>query len=458
MSDDFEKYWQQQFESFEVQPNDNLWHKLDNALFEKQSQSLFKQYVVTPSNRVWRNIAVALWWKKFVRFSPTYFNIYYFFSSILIAGSIILFYQTNHKSFSKIVSNNSSANTINTPRDVISRMTQPELYEEKQPRANQYNLIVANKTKPTGCISYSETDNQTNDNLAFLSSREYSLFSNDIEENFLGREVKHYKKKNELIFGFSLAAVWPQHQFILMQQSERQRDPYFDLLSTQAFSASLWYQYSFNSLGFETGLMFQSVKQTYSYNNPIISNDTIVNMHINDLSYYQYSTIQIINLDTLLLTGDTVWITYTDSTLVAVFDTIYQTEIKEKRTDRRASHYFSYKTFEVPLLLSYSQCLDRFNVTFKAGVSVAYTVATQGTLPSFTDTYGNVPIQNNYFKTFYLNSLASIEAQYWINEHWSLSVMPMYKRTLTSITTTEVPMSLKAQSWAVFMGLKYRIR
>jgi hypothetical protein len=284
------------------------------------------------------------------------------------------------------------------------------------------------------------------------------LFSNDITENFSGREVNKYKEKNNITFGFSLASAWPQHRLTSMQLSERHRDPYFDLLSAQAFSAALWYQYSFNSFDFETGLMFQSVKQTYSYNNPIISNDTIVNVHINDLSYYQYSTIQIINLDTLLLTGDTVWISYTDSTLIAVFDTTYQTEIKEKRTDRRALHYFSYKTFEIPLMLSYSQRLDRFNVAFKAGVSVAYTVATQGTLPSFSDTYGNTPVQNSYFKTIYLNSLAAIEAQYWINERWSVSVMPMYKRTLTSITASDLPVSLKAQSWAVFMGLKYRIR
>lgn len=458
MSDDFEKYWQQQFESFEVQPNNNLWQKLDNALFEKQSQSLFKQYVVNPSNRVWRNIAVVLWWKKFTRFSPTYFNIYYFFSSILIAGSIILFYQTNQTSYSKNVSNNSSANTINTPRDIISRLTQPEVYEEKQPLATQQNQVVANKTKPTGSRSYFETDNQTKDNLAFLSSREHSLFSNDIAENFSDREVKKYKEKHNVTFGFSLASAWPQHQFKLLQSNEKQRDPYFDLLSAQAFSAALWYQYSFNSFDFETGLMFQSVKQTYSYNNPIISNDTIVNMHINDLSYYQYSTIQIINLDTLLLTGDTVWINYTDSTLIAVFDTTYQTEIKEKRTDRRAVHHFSYKTFEIPLMLSYSQRLDRFNVAFKAGVSVAYTIATQGTLPALSDSYGNMPIRSSYFKTFYLNSLAAIEAQYWINEQWSVSLMPMYKHTLASITSSDVPASLRAQSWAVFMGLKYRIR
>lgn len=458
MSDDFEKYWQQQFESFEVQPNNNLWHKLDNALFEKQSQSIFKQYVVSPSSRVWRNIVMALWWKKFVRFSPTYFNIYYFFSSILFAGGIILFYQSNHHSFSKKFSNSYSENTINTPRDIISRMTKQEHYEIKQSFINQQNRIVANDAIPANNFGNYEKDNKNTEQLAFLQLRRNILYSNDITENFSDREVKEYKKKTNVNLGFSLAAAWPQHQLKLSQSIEKQHDPYFELLSTKAFSAALWYQGMFNLFDFETGLIFQSIKQTYSYNNPIISNDTIVNMQINDLSYYQYSTIQIINLDTLLLTGDTVWINYIDSTLITVYDTTFQTTIQEKRTDHRSTHYFSYKTVEIPFMIGYTYQLERFNVLFKTGVSLVYIIATNGTIPSFTESYGNVPLQNNYFKAFYLNSLIAIETQYWLNERWSLSIMPMYKRTLTSITHSNIPISLKANSWGIFLNLKYRIR
>ncbi len=457
MSDEFEKYWQQQFESFEVEPNNNLWHRLDNALFEKQSQSLFKQYIVNPDNRVWRNIVVALWWKKFVKFSPTYFNIYYFFFSILIVGSII-FYKSNGNFYSENSNNHFSENTINTPRDIRHIFTKSDFYSEKPLFAIKAKNIIVNKPKQTISISHFEKEKTMADQLASLQMCKNILYSNDITENFSDREVKEYKRNNNVNLGISLGYVWPQHQLKLLPLKEKQYDPYFDLLTTQAFSAAIWFQYSFNAFDFETGLMFQSIKQRYSYNNPIISNDTIINMHINDLSYYQYSTIQIINLDTLLQTGDTVWINYTDSTLIAVFDTTYQTEINEMKIDRRALHYFSYKTFEIPFMLTYTQHLDRFNVHFKAGISVAYTVATQGTLPSFSGMYGNIPIKNSYFKSIYLNSLAAIELQYWINEHWSVSFVPMYKHTLTSITTSEIPMSLKTQSWVVFMSLKYRIR
>ncbi len=79
--------------------------------------------------------------------------------------------------------------------------------------------------------------------------------------------------------------------------------------------------------------MYQKYSASYLKN----YTDTNYQQQIIDNSYYQYFAVQVLNLDSLLLTGDTVWMIITDSVLINNFDTlqvqqITSHQIKESQT------------------------------------------------------------------------------------------------------------------------------
>ncbi|MCX7861892.1 MAG: hypothetical protein N2449_02730 [Bacteroidales bacterium] len=453
MNDDFEKYWQQQFESFKVTPSDNLWDKLNNSLFEKQSQSLFKQFMVEPSKQVWRIIALKLWWKRFIHFSPTHFNIYYSLVALLTSLTFIFWHQTTVRKHS-FKHNIEAKQSLNTTRSLYAQLN--NLITENEHKLNDTKRNYQPEKKP---IPYENQFFSANESdLSKINKPSISLInSTEINENFKTRYLTYYNKRNQWSIGISFAPALYKHSLIIQKQSEDKIDKYLKLQNTLSYSVGVWLNRTIDHWNYETGLLISSIRQNFTFNDAHFIYDTIHNINILDNSYYQYSNIQIINLDTLLLTGDTVWINYIDSTLVPVFDTVYQTEIKGKRIDNKAMHYFSYRTIELPLMIGYTHRLDRFSLTWKAGISLAYSMVSIGKLPSYQHDYGAIPIHKEYFRAWQINTLFAAEMQYFIKEQWSVSFMPAYKRTLTNMISSAYPGQLKCNAWIFYLGIKYSL-
>jgi len=466
----FEKYWQKQFEHFETQPSEGLWDKMSHELLVRHAKMLFNHYLVKPEAYVWRKIAFILWIKNFFRFSFSTFNVYYLLTALLMVFSIynIIHIQEN-KSSSNSTSNVNERLTF-TPNDV--RSIQPWLKQQElsilKKDSDQFN------TKPVKL-------NKKPDFIANSHSNEFtSLYQNDIEswaplktqtinnvgtialeENQISPYMQDFKLHYHAAWSFYVAPISPIVELNFKTLSDEKQKSNYQPLASQVFSNlafSVYYEWQRFNFKFQTGVVYSSFKQNYRFNDAVFYNDTLHHQQIIDNSYYNYSYIQVLNLDSLLLTGDTVWFTYIDSTLVPMFDTLNTTEIQNIRKNKSSQQQYKLSVLEIPFIAGYSYSLGKLDLTLKAGTSLNYTLLTKGYMPSENNDYGVQPLKREHMQNFYINIIAGAEANYFITDKLSLSFMPLYRRNLTRLFKNDMSIRLQLQSWTFNIGLKYQFK
>jgi len=472
MKDDlFEKYWKEQFDDFETRPDSEVWNKMSQELFVRQTKSLFRNFFVNPSSRVWRKIWVALWWKSFIRFSPYTFNIYYLtlavFSTVIF-GSLI---DRNNNVINELNPSNNSV-SYNDPRAISSYLDKPGIHKEENTnniapkQAVTFNNLTQNNNlknpQPLADINnFNEKKPVEADTLTYLSSLYPTINNSGINEKFdtLNVNNKLFDTHRSLSFYFGPSTFNPN--LIYSGIEENSLNTNYSPLDANLFdnySLSFFYEWHKFNVEWQIGLSYISQQHQYRYNDAKIFNDTLFQQQIIDNSFYNYSYTQVLNLDTLLLTGDTVWMNYVDSTLVADYDTLNTTTIQSKRTDKPSNQKFSIKAFDLPVMAGYSYSFGSFDITLKAGASLTYIYAVKGYIPSTKYDYGTEAFNSEKINNFYFNVLAGAEANYFITDKLSVSIMPLYKKNLGSLIKNSLPAKLNYNSINFLFGIKYQIR
>jgi hypothetical protein len=471
MSDFFEKYWHEKFNDFSPDPSDNAWEKVNHELFAKQVKSLFSHYLIQPSQNVWRNILFSLWWKKFTAFSLYTFNIYYI-SSAIVAALVVT---SQYKPFSPkppALSNSSTSEqaTINTQRDIspilhqnqINRLTvqtslstnqsQPVILKKiinNQPTVIEKNNFIAEIERPEPINSLFAKNCDSLKNL--FSDEQYPSFTNkEISLLFTHRSIDLY-----------LAPVFSSAAFSLKPNSgdEFYKNYSSNHVSTSLdYSASLMYEWQKYNYSVSVGFSLSKVTQRFNYIQAQFMNDTIHSQQIIDNSYFHYSHVDILNLDSLLLTGDTVWIHHIDSALVMQIDTVHSSQVVHHRNNTKQHSKFSFTTIELPVLAGYSYTTGRLDFSVKGGVSLAYVAVSVGTIASPYDDYGTVPVTRKTFSMFYMNAIGGIEATYHVSSKISVSMMPFYKHSITPVFSKMTPLNVNIHSFLLNVGLKYNLK
>ena len=76
-----EDIFRSEFEGFTQKPSDKVWNSINKKMvgprFESLYHNAFKGFKIVPAEQTWRRIATALWFNRFIHFSPFHFNIYY---------------------------------------------------------------------------------------------------------------------------------------------------------------------------------------------------------------------------------------------------------------------------------------------------------------------------------------------------------------------------------------------
>ncbi|NMC98832.1 MAG: hypothetical protein GYA62_03820 [Bacteroidales bacterium] len=467
----FEKYWQEQFEHFESDPNEMVWDKMSQELFVRQSKSVFKNFIVQPGANVWRKIAIVLWWNRFTKFSPYTFNAYYLLVAILSTFTLGTIFELNHPRYDKKISSNSVVNNyLNNPR------TASVWLENESPT---YQTITQSNNNHTTTTYPKKQKKQTNSLLISNIDERNSLFEEtgitSIEPSSIPNRIDRISVKETFHSVNDTALRFLKHRSIslyiaptlfnstlsfIAKEGNSLNSNYNPVKSTifNNFAISFFYEWQHFNFKLQTGITYQSLSKSYTYNNASFSNDTLYHLNIIDNSYYNYSYIQVLNLDSLLLTGDTIWMTYVDSTLVINYDTLQTTDIQTIRKNNNAKQKYGISAIEIPFLAGYSYSFGKFDLTLKAGSSISYILLTKGYLPSSSNDYGTEPFKQEKINNIYINIMAGAEANYFITDRISLSFMPLYRHNVTRLIKNELPLRLNLQTWSFNFGIKYQIR
>lgn len=467
----FEEYWKEQFDNFESQPDTKVWNNISHELFVRRTKYLFRNFLVNPSGRVWRKITVALWWKSFLRFSPYTFNVYYLTIAVISTAILGLFI---NRSNNLIYKQNNSNNTgfYNTPRDISSYLNKSNVYSKNNANEISHKQTTTfNKVTQNNNLNNSKhLENLNNfikkkpketDSVMYLTSLYSTLNNPNINEKFemLFLNNKLLGTHHSLSFCVGLSTFNPNLIYTQIEGTSLKAN-YSPFKSELFDNYNISFFYEWHKLNFEwqIGLSYTSQLHKYTYNDAKISYDTLYQQQIIDNSFYDYNYVQVLNLDTLLLTGDTLWMTYVDSTLVTDFDTINVTTVQSRKTDNHSNQKFTIKAFDLPLIAGYSYSFGNFDITLKAGASLTYIYAVKGFIPSTKYDYGAEPLNSKKINNFYFNVLAGAEVNYFITDKLSVSIMPLYKKSLGSLIKNSLPAKLNYHSVNFNVGIKYHIK
>ncbi len=488
-----------------VEPTSKVWERVNSNLWYSNIQNVFYNYTVQPTSNAWRKIALRLWFKDFIIFSPKTFNIYYI-SSVLIISSILLFSNYNNhiketadsnlniKSLEKItplnIDNIQNTSTINN-----SAITQ-DLNNRNKETGKEESFIVSalNNTNQNTIQNYNtiqnanniqNINNSQNINLNNLASHEPILvLEEELNDNFIRDNSSLLKMPfiyltnnpsslSDTSFKFRAENEyyckhwhWSLESFIMPMLGSSMykitdneltsfNKNYGGSISTPSMSAGLLVQAKHLNLSFQTGLSFSRFTDRPDYK--FLSSKHYTSMVTEIVPDYNYEYFEevILNLDSLLLTGDSAWIIIQDSTLITTYDTIIKplTVQVNSINHKRTINTFSY--FEVPFIAGYTISEGKINFTIRGGIIAGILTTVSGSLPSPYSEVGTIDVESKTTRMYMLSGIAGIEASYNATNNISLIAAPVFRFNLLSLYKKDNLVNQRFNNYGIKLGIRY---
>lgn len=215
-----------------------------------------------------------------------------------------------------------------------------------------------------------------------------------------------------------------------------------------SYGLSFTYLFVKNRLGMEAGLGFSQHMFTYMHHFEAMVKDSTLGWEYYNKEILQYDTTWYINLDTLLQTGDTLFLPSIDSSLVSTVDSTEVVVVDTTFESRVKACKYSYSYLEIPLIAHYSIIDKKFVLKVSAGLIPMFLVSKSGVQTNDDE------ILFNY--GFSLSFFGAAMAGYRINEKWMIFAEPFIKQNMYSAIRSK-QMILKPNSWGIEAGISYRL-
>lgn len=483
-----------------VEPTSKVWEGVNSNLWYSNIQNAFYNYTVQPTSNAWRKIALRLWFKDFIIFSPTSFNVYYL-SSALIICTVLLFsnFNSSIKEISNlnitsqeeiapiIIKNNSTIKNSAISQNLNN--TNKEIEKEESLIVSALNNTNQNTTKNNNTIQFanntlliSDLQNANIDNLNVhepLLVNEEELNDNVIRDNSsllkmpfiyltnnfnllvdtsfkLRTENEYYSKHWQWsVESFVMPMLGSSIYKITNNELTSFENNYGGSVSSPTLSEGLLVQTKHLNLSFQTGLSFSSFTDKPDYK--FLSSKyytSMVTEIVPDYSYEYFDEV-ILNLDSLLLTGDSAWIIIKDSTIITTYDTVIKpltvqvNSINHKRTTN------SFSNVEIPFIAGYTISQGKINFTLRGGIIAGILTSVSGSMPSPYSEVGTIDIESKTTRNFMLSGIAGIEASYNATNHISLIAAPVFRFNLLSLYKKDYLINQRFNNYGIKLGIRY---
>lgn len=506
-NNNFENFFKESLNNLNIEPSSDVWKGVKSNLWYSNIQNLFFNYTIKPANNVWRLIAFKLWFKEFIVFSPKTFNIYYLSSAILAIS--LMFYSLDNFTYNNLISKTFNQNNFSISKDnnmLVNNATNdnPVIYTNKRIENKEISenisgdnsLLVSNLNKNNLNALHNNANNTYNLNnsektftklnkidlepvldnneiscsnllirdnslLSFMSIQ-YALLDNSyfIDSIFKNRNVGEYIPK---LWNWSIESyLMPLSNSSTYKVKNSEYSEFNNNISgkttnSNTLSGGILIEAKHLNLSFQTGISYSKLADKPNYQYLSFRKDSILVTQIEHGGYYNYFDVQILNLDSLLLNKDSVFITIHDSEFVATSDTISKYESNIVKTIDHKRTYNSYSYIEIPLIAGYTFSQGKLNLTLKAGIITGILFKTTGYLPSPYSEFGTIEVDNNSSRKVILSGMAGIEAAYDVSSHVSIIAAPIYRFNLSSVFKNDYIIDERIKSVGIKLGFKYKL-
>ena len=500
MSDlkNLEDIFKDNLHDFHVSPTDKVWKGIKSNLWYSDIQNVFRNFSFQPTNSVWRAIAFRLWLKQFLTYSPATFNVYYLFSVVLIGFSSFYFYNQSYDFNQKTIfdetlkqgdvvseintyssrryndfkadnsmssENDNQENDVKTTQDIINNKPQNVV------KKIDFNNEISDQNSNEALVIHKEPqliENENNDDeeirdyssFPFINSLGLALKPDFAAQDFFYREIPVFK--NRLL-------QWSLEGFILPMTEkasykvDANEYPGFGVNykaenPSNSFSYGILAEAKKKRISVQTGLIYSNFIDRPNYQTSNYQIDTSMVTQIIPGGYYNYYTVLILDLDTYLATGNSVYINVLDSTFIPENDTLIVQQISARKFSEYKRTSNSYTYIELPLIAGYTLPFGKINLTLRSGVIAGLLTFSDGNIPSPYSEQGTAEIiQNTQCNKFVLSGMAGIEIGYNVSSRISIVTSPVYRFNLNSVLKSDYIVDQRFKSFGVKFGVKYHL-
>lgn len=476
-----------------VEPTSKVWEGVNSNLWYSNIQNVFYNYTVQPTSNAWRKIALRLWFKDFIVFSPTSFNVYYLTFILIICSTLLFSNFDNLKQ--QIAFSNPVVNSLE--KNISSDILKTESRTNHTDKENNSD-IPASKTENEESIIASVLNNNYQNATVFNNENTANNQENTttsvhepiiLNEDFINESIIRdnssllkmpfiYLLNNSVNLSdtsFKLRAeneyyykpwLWSLETFIIpMIGSSKYKvtdteysgfnKNYGGSESTPTMSGGFLVQAKHLNLSFQTGFAFSRFTDKPDYK--FLSSKyytSMVTQIVPDYNY-EYFEEEILNLDTLLLTGDTAWILIQDSTLITTYDTVTKPLTVQVNSINHKKTINSFSYIEIPFIAGYTFSQGKINFSLRGGIIAGILTTVEGSLPSPYSEVGTIDVKSKTTRMYMISGIAGIEAAYAATNHISFIAAPVYRFNLLSLYKKDNIINQRFNNYGIKLGIRY---
>lgn len=223
------------------------------------------------------------------------------------------------------------------------------------------------------------------------------------------------------------------------------------------YEFGLLFNHHTNFLQIGGGLKYALHRQSYSHTRTKNRIDSVFKYEYFNRTEIAFDTIWFVNIDTLLQTGDTLWVpyidtnyvSYTDSSLIHTLDTI--TEVKPTHSIN------DFKIIEFPLLLKYPFSYKNMKFQLGFGIIPGIIMSSSGKIVSLSNYSDSEDINRRVrIQHFLLSAYLSGGINFSLTPRYNLHLNFYMKELLSSVYRNN-PVSQRHRSIGIGFSLVYRL-
>lgn len=210
-----------------------------------------------------------------------------------------------------------------------------------------------------------------------------------------------------------------------------------------------------NQFILSSGISYQQINRSFSSNVPTI--------HIDSTGYYdyfenfrwQYDTTYYINIDTLAITGDTIYSPYVDSTWAAFQDSSLAYQLDSTHGTKYISEREIVRYISIPIWVGYRETTEKWELHAQMGLITGIPIYQQLTwynLENNEFVYSKqAPLSNILLNAGFRAYLARK-----LNENWLIGIEPAYYYRLNNLFDKNYPIDTNQHVFRVGFKIQYQ--
>ncbi len=226
--------------------------------------------------------------------------------------------------------------------------------------------------------------------------------------------------------------------------------------ATMGSSVGLNLNFHRSNNNFSSGINLTNFKINFSNISVLYNIDTVSKIQFVQRTEPVIDSVKLINIDTLIATGDTIYYYFIDTTYNTFIDTNYvlKPDTTEIFYNDRAKN--SYTFFEIPLLYSRSFYTPNFIFSPEIGIITSFFVNSKGKIVSLTDLFQTRSLESEpKFAAVNLSFYAGIKFNYYLTDRIDFITSAYIRRNINSIYK-DYPLVSRFNSFGINFGFRYK--